>query len=932
MRTLLAVLAAALCVLLCAGMARAAGPDAGAPAPATGAAGALHLGPPAPVRGAPAAAGHGPAAAVDGGAPSPPAPAGDGGAAAASASDPGAPGSGDDGGGAAPAAAADGGADGGDGGASPGAHAAGPIGPNIMLPQTAAESAEGLPIASIEIVGNRRVGRDDVLSYLREKAGHLFKVENLTGDVHALWDSGFFEDVQVDLTTNDKGVVLRFVVREKPNIKEIAYEGNDELDADKLNEAVEIKPNTILSVPAVRRSLTKIKDAYAEKGYFLADVEYTIEPQRENEVIVKFKIAEHKPVTVRRITFIGNEHVSDADLRDTMQTGNGGFFSFGSGGPYRQDVFERDVLMLSALYYDKGYLSVQIGTPRVMLTPDREGIDISLTIHEGPRYKIRQLRIYERDNEGKEVEPLGGRRALRLMIREQQGDFFNRAEVVKELGAVRTLYRDAGYATVEAEPETELDPIHEQVDIVVPIRRGPLVHIERIEVKGNTKTRDKVIRRECIIEEGQLFSETGMDQSKRRIQALGYFERVDVSTEQGSSPDKIIVNIEVTEKPTGTFQVGAGFSSIESFIATAQVQQANLFGNGQSLALQAQVSALRQLVTLRFFEPYFLDSLWNASTELYDTLYVFPDFARRSVGGSLTFGYALINPWLRLSLTGTLEWDSVDTSPSSSTLFGATPGFVSIFQQLPLANLFNSGRVVSLRPTITYDTRDNRLFPTSGIYIQASTEFANSLIGSEFNYIRNHFSGRFYYYLGGGTGAPGSGFVLHFRTEAGLITSPDAKGVPIFQRYFLGGILDVRGFYLRTIGPRLPLTSSLDPNSAPITNGANIGGNLEAYENLELEFPLIDKVGIRGVVFLDAGNAWNLEDQFCKTTPAPQFSNVVQPCFSFPNSIGLLRTSTGFGIRWFSPLGPLRFEWGFPLSPLPYENHSDFEFTIGNFF
>jgi outer membrane protein insertion porin family len=888
-------------VLLCAFPAHAAGGDAGAPPAAAGSRPQAAPGGAAPGGAAPGGAAPG-GASADGGAPA--APTGDAGAPA----DP-----------AAQAAAAQ-------------AAAAAASAPQVRLPPTLAEQSEGLPIGSLEIVGNRRVGRDDVLSYLREKPGHLFKVDNLTSDVHGLWDSGFFEDIQVDLTTNDKGIVLRFIVRERPNIKEITYEGNDELDNDKLNEAVELKPNTILSIPAVRRSVQKIKDAYAEKGFFLADVDYTVVQQRENEVIVKFKIVEHKPVTVRRITFIGNEHIPDSELRDTMQTGNGGFFAFGSGGPYRQDVFERDVLLLSAMYYDRGYLSVQIGTPRVMLTPDREGIDIALTIHEGPRYKIRQLRIYERDNEGKEVEPLGGRRALRLMIHEQSGDFFNRAELIKELQAVRTLYRDAGFANVEAEPETELDPIHEQVDIVVPIKRGPTVHIERIEVKGNTKTRDKVIRREVVIEEGNLFSETGMEASKRRITALGYFDRVDVSTEQGSSPDKIIINIEVTEKPTGTFQVGAGFSSIESFIATAQVQQANLFGNGQSLALQAQVSALRQLVTLRFFEPYFLDSLWNMSSELYDTLYVFPDFARRSVGGSLTFGYALINPWLRLSLTGTLEWDSVDTSPSTNTLFGATPGFVSVFQQLPLANLFNSGRVVSLRPTLTYDTRDNRLFPTSGIFLQASTEIATELVGSQFNYIRNHFTGRFYYPLGGGNGMPGSGFVLKLNTDVGLITSPDAQGVPIFQRYFLGGILDVRGFYLRSIGPRLPLTSALDPNSAPISNGANIGGNLDAYENLELEFPIIDKVGIRGVVFFDAGNAWNLESQFCKTTPAPQFDQVVQPCFNFPNSLGLLRTSTGFGIRWFSPLGPLRFEWGFPLSPLPYEHHSDFEFTIGNFF
>ncbi|MGH7434585.1 MAG: outer membrane protein assembly factor BamA [Polyangiaceae bacterium] len=768
-------------------------------------------------------------------------------------------------------------------------------------------------------------------SYLREKPGHLFTVANLTSDVHSLWDSGFFEDIQADLTTNDKGVVLRFLVRERPNIKDITFSGNDEIEDDKLHEAVELKPNSILSVPAVRRSVQKIKDAYAEKGYFLADVQYEIKPQRENEVIVAFKVTEHQPVTVRRITFIGNEHVPESELRGQMETGQTSILSFGSGGSYRQDIFERDVLLLSALYYDKGYLTVQIGTPRVMLTPDREGIDITIAIHEGPRFKIRQLKVYERDADGHEIEPLGGRRALRELLSAHSGDYFNRAQLIKDLQAVRTLYRDAGSANVEAEPETELDPAHQEVDIVVPIKRGPLVHVERIEVKGNTKTRDLVIRREIEIQEGQLFSETKLEESKRRITALGYFERVDVSTEQGSAADKMTINFEVAEKPTGTFQIGAGFSSIEQFIATAQVQQANLFGNGQSLAFQGQISTLRQLITLRFFEPYFLGSDWNSSVELYDTVFVFPNFARKSVGGSVTFGYALIQPWLRLSLTETTEWDSVDTG-ATSTFFGAAPGFLTTFQRLPLANLFNSGRVISLRPTITYDTRDNRLFPTSGMFLQASTEFANTLIGSEFNYLRHRLTARFYYLLGGGNGMPGSGFVLKLNTEAGLITSPDAAGVPLFQRYFLGGILDVRGFTLRSIGTRLPLTSTLDPNAPPIPNGANIGGNLQAYENLELEFPILDKVGIRGVVFFDAGNAWNLEDQFCRTTPGPQFDRVVRPCFSFPDSMYYVRTSTGFGIRWFSPLGPLRFEWGFPLAPLPYEQHSDFEFTIGNFF
>ncbi|HVH43828.1 MAG TPA: outer membrane protein assembly factor BamA, partial [Labilithrix sp.] len=762
-------------------------------------------------------------------------------------------------------------------------------------------------------------------------AGHLFKIENLASDVRALWDSGFFDDIEVDMTRDDRGVILRFLVRERPNIKAVEFEGNSEIENDKLQEAIEVKANTILSVPAVRRSVQKIKDAYAEKGYFLADVESAIEPQRDNEVIVKFKITEHSPVTVRRVTFVGNYNVPDEELRAVMQTGQGGFFSFGSGGPYRQDVFERDVLMLNALYYDKGYMNVSIGTPRVMLTPDREGIEITLLIHEGPRFKIRQLKVYERDADGKEVEPLGGRRALRQLVRAKSGDYFNRAELVKDLGAVRTLYRDAGYANVEAEPETELDPVKREVDIIIPIRRGPKVYVERIEVKGNTKTRDKVLRREMEIEEGQLFSETKLEDSKRRIVALGYFERVDVSTEQGSTPETININFEVTERPTGTFQVGAGFSSIENFIATAQIQQANLFGNGQSLALQAQISGLRQLISIRFFEPYFLDSDWSSSVELYDNLLVFPDFARRTLGGALTFGYALIQPWLRIGLTTTVQHDAVDTN-QVNTFFGSTSGFVSVFQRLPLANLFNAGRTISLRPAITYDTRNNRLFPSSGVFLQASTELATSALGSEIEFLRHELLARFYYPLFGQGEQPGSGFVLKMNNKVGVITSPLSQGVPIFARYFLGGILDVRGYRLRTLGPRLPLNSSLDVNAPPIPNGANIGGNLQYYSNLEFEFPIIDKVGIRGVGFMDAGNTWNLEDQFCKTTPAPQFSELVSPCFEGAQSLTRLRLSSGAGIRWFSPLGPLRFEWGFPLNKLSYEESSVFEFTIGNFF
>jgi len=459
------------------------------------------------------------------------------------------------------------------------------------------------------------------------------------------------------------------------------------------------------------------------------------------------------------------------------------------------------------------------------------------------------------------------------------------------------------------------------VDVVVPIQRGALVHFGRIEVQGNTKTRDKVIRREMEIKEGELFHETRLEKSKERITALGYFERVDLTT-TNETDNTVGVMVEVAEKPTGTFQVGAGFSSIENFIATAQIQQANLFGNGQTLSFNGQLSGIRMLVNLRYYEPYLLDSSVGFTGDLFDQLRVYNDFSQRTRGGALTFGYPLIDPELGVSLTYSLQEDTVSTQTTSTFLQGGTS--LSAFNRLPLANLFNDGVTSSLRPAITYDARDNRLFPTSGIYLYGSTELALSAFGSTNEFLRTRYTGRFYYPIL-------NGLVLKLNTEAGLITSPSADGVPIFARFFLGGIVDVRGFRFRSIGPRVPLTESTDPNSPPIFSGANIGGNLMFYDNLELEFTILEDVGIKGVVFTDAGNAWNLEGVYCHAGARPVY-DVVDPCFSFPGDLLNLRTSWGFGLRWFSPLGPLRFEWGFPFKPLPYEETHRFEFTIGNFF
>lgn len=791
------------------------------------------------------------------------------------------------------------------------------------LPATDLDAAQGLPLVLIEITGLRRIAPADVQGYMKLKVGAPFDAAGLRADVRALWRSGSFEDLEVDLHTNPNGISLRFHVKERATVNVVEFEGNEEIDDDDLAEALEVKVDSVLSRPALGRALQKIRDMYAEKGYFLAEAKHEVVAGKNNVVTVRFIVKENSQVSVKRVTFIGNESISTSELKGVMITGNPGLLAFGSGGPFRQDAFERDIAMISAMYYDRGFLQVSVSTPRVMLTPDKSGIEVSVTIDEGPRFKIRQLRVFEMGPDGTEVEPIGGRRALRLMVRAESGDYFNRAQLLEDLGFIRSLYRDEGYANVVAEPQTSVDAQSREVDVVIPIVRGPVVYFERIEMRGNPKTRDRVIRRELEIVEGQKFSETGMNRSRARVTALGYFERVDISTEQGSAPDRLTVYIDVTEKPTGTFQVGAGFSSIENFIATAQVQQANLFGNGQNISLQAQLSGIRQLVNLRLVEPYFLESKFSASVDLFDQLRAYNDFSQRSQGGALTFGYPLVTPEVNVALTYSATLDTVSTG-GNSTLLGGTSGRISAFSQLPLANLFNFGVTSSIRPSISFDTRDNRLFPTSGVFINVSTEWATRVLASENEFVRNKWTGRFYVPIW-------KGLVLKMNTEAGMVTSPKASGVPIFARFFLGGILDLRGFLFRSVGPRMPLTQSTDPNSAPITNGANIGGNLMYYQNVELEFPIFDAVGLRAVVFTDLGNAWNLEGNYCAAAGGATLFAEVSPCFTI-DSLLAVRTSWGFGLRWFSPLGPLRFEWGFPFKPLPYEESSRFEFTIGNFF
>lgn len=785
--------------------------------------------------------------------------------------------------------------------------------PNLTLPEASAPESASPTVPTLNVVrvqfrGNRKVEDDALRVNLQTKPGAPLDKSTLQDDLRTIWRMGYFEDVQIESSEGPGGITVTFVLREKPAIRKIYVSGHDEVGLSKINEVLDIKKEQVLDLAKIKKNVEKIRELYLQRGFYMAQVDYELRREAPGEVDVYFRVHENSKVEVRRVNFTGNKQASDADLRGVMMTQAGDLFSvISSSGTYREDVFQRDIMMIQGYYFDRGFINVKVAEPRLELSPDKRSLYITVAIEEGPQYRIGSI-----DIKGDLLQPPEFF-VKRLQIK--PGEIFNRSKVAQDVQSIGDYYKDQGYAYVNSTPETAVNEKERTVSLAYDIQKGAKVSFERINIRGNSKTRDKVIRREMRIYEGEEFSQSALDLSKKRVNALGFFERVDASTKRGSGDDTMEVNVEVAERQTGAFQIGAGFSSVEQFIAQAQISQNNLFGRGQSMTLQAQISGLRQLFMAEFMEPYFLDTNWTFGVSLFSQQRFYQQFTRRATGGSLTWGYMLTD-WVRLYLTYTLQDVGVTTSGRSSLFSG---GVRSPLPAGSLANLLRSGLISSWRVSLSHDTRDNRMFPTSGWQNTISAEFAEPAFLSQSQFTRIQATARYFYPLWGP-------FVLRLKADTGLIFSRDERGVPIYERYFVGGIYDVRGFPLASLGPRIKMGSPENPD--PALGTFTIGGNLETMGKAEIEVPIFEKVGIRGAIFTDVGNAYNLEGQYCQIRPT-SVPISQDPCVAFW-PLSSLRASWGFGFRWFSPIGPLRFEWGFPYKTLPGEDGMVFEFTIGN--
>ncbi len=789
-----------------------------------------------------------------------------------------------------------------------------PADPNGQ-PAAPALNLQSRAIERVQFRGNRKVEDDAIRVQLLSKPGTLLDAAKLREDLRTMWKMGFFADIDVEAeVATSGGVVLTFAVKEKPSIRKVLVAGHSELGLDKINEVIDLELDAIVDISKVKKNREKIADVYVQKGFYLATVDYEIKPVNESEVDVYFKVDEKAKVKIREVQFIGNNLVPDDELRTAIATRRADSLSFlNDSGTYSQEAFERDLLLVSAYYWDRGFANVKVGTPNLRLSRDKQYMYLSIPIDEGPVFTIGEIKF--------KGDLIGSKEKNLEKIRIRQGVKFSRTRIAEDREKISSFYQDQGYAYANVLPLTKVDLPNRRINLTFEIARGKRAYFERINIRGNSKTRDKVIRREMKIAEGELFNNTNLEISKRRINALGFFENVVVSTKRGSSDEFVEVNVEVSERPTGTFQIGAGFSSVENFIAQAQISQNNLFGRGQTLALQAQLSSLRQLFLLRFVEPYFLDTRWTFAFDLYNQSRGFGTFFRNASGGTLTWGYPLSYE-ARAFLTYKLEDVDISTGSGGIANLGATSAPIAATS---VANLFRGGVTSSLRASISWDSRNNRLFPSGGFYHTLFAEYASQYTGSENKFVRWGGFARHYRQLWGP-------FVYHGNIELGFTTSTDPLGVPISERYLVGGINDIRGYAPRSLGPLLLTQPPGDVGQS--LGSLPLGGNMQVIVNNEVEFPLFKKVGISGVVFFDMGNAYNLEDRYCSGLQRKNATIAIQfdPCFRLPDSIVQgIRKSVGFGFRWFSPIGPLRFEWGIPLDAQRGEDPLVFEFTIGNF-
>ena len=768
-------------------------------------------------------------------------------------------------------------------------------------------------IAQIVIGGNDRVEEEAIRVYVKSMIGEPLNEEQVDRDVRAIYSMGFFKNVEARVTEDKGRTVLTYWVSERPLLREVRVEGQKALSKDEIENKLKVHPRTILNPVKIRRGIEEVKKEYEKKGLLDAEITYRTEQNESGDVILTFTVTENERIKVKDLIFEGNKALTSAQLSSVIQTRKKNFLSrFMNTGVLNNDALKTDVERITAFYYDNGYINVRVGEPKIERKED--GLYVTIRIDEGEQFSIGEV--------GFAGEVPGGEEEAKLRVALVKGSTFKASMLRDDVFRLTGYFSDQGYAFVNVEPETSVQPDTKTVNVNYRVDKGPEVYVDRVEIAGNTKTRDKVIRRELRVEEQGLFSATGLQISKERVQRLGLFEDVNVATQRGVRNDLLNVLVDVKEAQTGAFSVGAGFNSSTSIIGTARIQENNLFGRGQQFVIGASLGTQYKNTMVSFYDNYFLDTRVAFGVNLFDWRFAFEDFDRSGLGGGLRVSYPLT----------ALGYWSLWGFPLDDVYVGMNYQWersrISNFDQItPAAIRAERGSKTTgvISPTLLRNTMNHPWDPTSGSYQSFTLSYAG--VGGSVDYKKaeleaRHFIpvyssprwGQFTWMTGGffGYGIGDIDFIEenHIGTRRSEVLNND---LPLFDRYFPGGINSIRGFGERSLGPREAVVVTVtDKGGKQVrkTYHRPIGGSEELIFNNELTFPIVQQLNLKGVVFADVGNAFTQKQGIDPSD---------------------FRYSVGAGVRWRSPFGPIRVELGRALNPKSDERTSNIHFSFGNF-
>ncbi|MCK9419467.1 MAG: outer membrane protein assembly factor BamA [Nitrospirae bacterium] len=750
-------------------------------------------------------------------------------------------------------------------------------------------AADDTKVTLIEVQGNKRIESSTILARIKTKEGNVFSPAVIREDIKVLYQLGHFEDVQVRTEGFENGLKVIFSVKEKPLIREITFEGHDELTTEKLKEILTLLPRTAFNMQLINDNAEKIRLKYQDDGYYDAVVVPVVTELRNGDRNVVFHIEEGKKVRLQEVIIVGSKAISEKEIKAALKNQERWLFSFiDRSGTLRTEELKEDLEIIRNLYYNKGYIQVVVDDP--VIEPEiytfrecyfwgplktftrKSELVIRINIKEGEQFRVGSVTL-----KGNELIPDA---ELSKEIKLANGDVFSREVLRQDVGRIMDRYDSIARPFANVIPQFNIDQDKKTVAIQIDIQEGGEVRIGRIDITGNSKTRDKVIRREMRLEEGDLYSKKAIKRSYERINNLNFFETVELVPERRQQEPIMDFNVKVKEKLTGTFSIGGGYSSVDKLMAIVEVSQGNLGGRGQLLKFKTQWGKVSQLLMLSFMEPYLFDiPLWG-KVDVYKQSQDYSGYWLKTNGFALSAGKSFgeyVSTSLRFSYDNSLVTD-IQTVPA-----------FSLQRQLDVYGDRISTNALTW--SISRDSRDYYLDPKTGSRNSVYVEYAGGPLGGDPNFVKTSGDSAWYFPLFWDT-------VFMVRGRVGYVESLINKPVPLGERFFVGGPSTLRGFRFGTAGP--------------MDDALNLwGGNRELIYNIEYTFPIVPAARVKGVLFYDIGKA---------------FDNYETVKFSE------LRQTYGWGFWWLSPIGPLRFEWGKIIKERPDDQASKFEFSIGTLF